>query len=119
MIAPAAITVRLPVTIEPRSTPLTSVIFTVVPFARTVPKLLLDRVSVIFPFETKLAEPVTIMSPLCEILPVVLTVSEQAEIAPKTKSEAWPVKEITLAESAMIVEPSRLPEMAMLPLPEI
>ena len=86
MIAPPATTDRLPATIAPRSTPLISVIFTVVPFARIVPKLFVLFVRVTLPVLTKFAVPdETFAEPLCVMAPPAFTVRPVAIVVPRIK----------------------------------
>ena len=71
MIAPLAVTVRLVAVIKPRSMAPESVMLIFVPLARTVPKLFVELLSVIFPVETRLARPLTVRFPpdACVIAP--------------------------------------------------
>ena len=69
--APLAETVRLVAVIKPRSTAPESVTLTFVPDARTVTKLFVELLSVIFPVETIFARPLTVRFPpdACVIAP--------------------------------------------------
>ena len=71
VIAPLAVTVRLVAVIKPRSIAPESVTLTFVPHARTVPKLFVELLSVIFPVETIFARPLTVRFPpdACVIAP--------------------------------------------------
>ena len=85
IISPPTVTVRFVAVIVPRSKALVSLIVTLVPLARTVPKSFVALIRVILPTATKFAVPLTL-----KFVPAVCEMAPLERLTDKLHAVIWP-----------------------------